>query len=95
MTIMTKEFNHENFKFIIKVALDVEIERSPNGKRWSEVGIKHIGTPEWRKDERCLTISVVNIIQELEKAAKLFANEELKLSQMEKTLFTMGFEIQK
>jgi hypothetical protein len=92
---MTKEFNHDNFKFIIKVALDVEIERSPNGKRWSEVGIKHIGTPEWRKDERCLTISVASMIEELENAAKLFANQELRLSQMEKTLLTMGFEIEK
>ena len=95
MKIMTKEFNHKDNKFIITVELDVEIERSPNGKRYSTVTIVYQGTPVWNITRKCVTVALVRTVQEIEKEAIIFSEGLTTVSQTEQNLLTMGFEYKK
>jgi hypothetical protein len=93
--VMTKEFIHKDNKFNITVELDVEIERSPNGKRYSNVTIAYQGTPVWNITRKCLTVALVRTIQEIEREATNFSEGLTMVSQTEKNLLTMGFEYKK
>jgi len=91
MGSFNKEIEYNNYKFNIKVDLDVEVEKCPNGKRWSKITINDLGPSNYYQQEKVENALIIRMIESLTLNAKEWVDNLTKLSGIEFLLIENGF----